>query len=127
MGDYIEQVRRHKPGSWHHHLKSLLALKVNYRVNFFRMSMQKRKQRMQKQDIIKALTINHVKVLTLLAPFFMPWPSLWDHTKRRCCFGPGILSVLVKNNPKGVSLLRNSDVSFKMKIDHEKLHRNNRY
>jgi transposase len=32
MGDYIEQVRRHKPGSWRHHLKSLLALKVNYRV-----------------------------------------------------------------------------------------------
>jgi transposase len=32
MEDYIEQVRRHKPGSWRHHLKSLLALKVNYRV-----------------------------------------------------------------------------------------------
>jgi len=32
MGEYVEQVRRHKPGSWRHHLKSLLALKVNYRV-----------------------------------------------------------------------------------------------
>lgn len=33
MGAYIEQVRRHKPGTWRHHLKSLLALKVNYRVD----------------------------------------------------------------------------------------------
>jgi transposase len=32
MSDYIDQVKRHKPGSWRHHLKSLLALKVNYRV-----------------------------------------------------------------------------------------------
>lgn len=32
MIGYIEQVKRHKPGSWRHHLKSLLALKVNYRV-----------------------------------------------------------------------------------------------
>ena len=32
MGEYIEQVKRHKPNSWGHHLKSMLALKVNYRV-----------------------------------------------------------------------------------------------
>lgn len=32
MGDYIDQVKRYKRGSWRHHLKSLLALKVNYRV-----------------------------------------------------------------------------------------------
>lgn len=32
MSQYIEQVRRHKPGSWRHHLRSLLALRVNYRV-----------------------------------------------------------------------------------------------
>jgi transposase len=32
MREYIDQVRRHKPGSWRHHLKSLLAMKVNYRV-----------------------------------------------------------------------------------------------
>lgn len=32
MGDYIEEVKRHKQGSWRHHLKSLLAMKVNYRV-----------------------------------------------------------------------------------------------
>lgn len=32
MGEYIEHLKRHKPGSWRHHLRSLLALKVNYRV-----------------------------------------------------------------------------------------------
>lgn len=32
MSQYIEQVKRHKPGSWRHHLRSLLALKVNYRM-----------------------------------------------------------------------------------------------
>jgi transposase len=32
MEDYIDQVKRYKPGSWRHHLKSLLAMKVNYRV-----------------------------------------------------------------------------------------------
>jgi hypothetical protein len=32
MSQYIEQIRRHKSGSWRHHLRSLLALKVNYRV-----------------------------------------------------------------------------------------------
>ena len=32
MSEYIEQVKRHKPNSWGHHLRSLLALKVNYRV-----------------------------------------------------------------------------------------------
>jgi hypothetical protein len=33
MSEYIDQVRRHKPGSWRHHLKSLLSMKVNYRVD----------------------------------------------------------------------------------------------
>ena len=32
MSEYIQQVKRHKPGSWRHHLKNLLAMKVNYRV-----------------------------------------------------------------------------------------------
>ena len=32
MSGYIDQIKRHKPGSWRHHLRSLLALKVNYRV-----------------------------------------------------------------------------------------------
>ena len=33
MSEYIEQVKRHKPNSWGHHLRRLLALKVNYRVD----------------------------------------------------------------------------------------------
>ena len=33
MSEYIEQVKRHKPRSWRHHLKSLLAMKVNYHVD----------------------------------------------------------------------------------------------
>ena len=32
MSGYIDQVKRYKPGSWRPHLKNLLALKVNYRV-----------------------------------------------------------------------------------------------
>jgi len=32
MSEYIEQVKRHKPNSWGHHLRCLLTLKVNYRV-----------------------------------------------------------------------------------------------
>ena len=32
MSGYIDQVKRYRPGSWRHHLRSLLALKVNYRV-----------------------------------------------------------------------------------------------
>ena len=32
MTGYIDQVKRHKPGSWRYHLKNLLALKVNYSV-----------------------------------------------------------------------------------------------
>ena len=33
MSGYIGQVKRHKPKSWGHHLRRLLALKVNYRVD----------------------------------------------------------------------------------------------
>jgi transposase len=32
ISGYIEQLKRHKPGSWRHHLRSLLALRINYRV-----------------------------------------------------------------------------------------------
>jgi len=44
MGEYIEQVRRHKPGSWRHHLKSLLALKVNYRVDDILVAVRRARQ-----------------------------------------------------------------------------------
>ena len=33
MSEYIGQIKRHKPASWRHHLRSLLALKVNYRID----------------------------------------------------------------------------------------------
>jgi transposase len=33
MSEYLDQVKRHKPTSWKHHLKRLLSLKVNYRVD----------------------------------------------------------------------------------------------
>jgi hypothetical protein len=32
MNEYIQQIKRHKPNSWGHHLRGLLALKINYRV-----------------------------------------------------------------------------------------------
>jgi transposase len=32
MSEYITQVKRHKPASWGYHLRGLLALKINYRV-----------------------------------------------------------------------------------------------
>ncbi|MEA1878186.1 MAG: IS21 family transposase [Bacteroidota bacterium] len=33
MSEYITQIKRYKPDTWRHHLRSLLALKVNYRVD----------------------------------------------------------------------------------------------
>jgi len=33
MEAYIDQVKRHKRSSWRHHLRRLLALKVNYHVD----------------------------------------------------------------------------------------------
>ena len=33
MSGYIQAIKQHKPGSWAHHLRRLLALKVNYRVD----------------------------------------------------------------------------------------------
>ena len=33
ISGYIEQVKRHKPHSWGYHLRRLLALKVNYRID----------------------------------------------------------------------------------------------
>jgi transposase len=44
MCEYIDQVKRHKPGSWRHHLKSLLAMKVNYRVEDILVAVRRAKQ-----------------------------------------------------------------------------------
>jgi len=44
MSEYIDQVKRHKPGSWRHHLKRLLALKVNYRVEDILVAVRRARQ-----------------------------------------------------------------------------------
>ena len=44
MSEYIDQVKRHKPGSWRHHLKNLLALKVNYRVEDILVAVRRARQ-----------------------------------------------------------------------------------
>jgi hypothetical protein len=44
MIEYIEQVKRHKPGSWRHHLRSLLAMKVNYRVEDILVAVRRARQ-----------------------------------------------------------------------------------
>ena len=41
MNEYIQQVKRHKPSSWRHHLRSLLALKINYRVEDILVAVQR--------------------------------------------------------------------------------------
>ena len=33
MSEYIKQIKRHKPVSWRHHLRNLLSMKVNYRID----------------------------------------------------------------------------------------------
>ena len=33
MREYVQQIKQYKPTSWRHHLRSLLALKVNYRID----------------------------------------------------------------------------------------------
>jgi len=44
MREYIEQIKRHKPGSWRHHLRSLLAMKVNYRVEDILVAVRRARQ-----------------------------------------------------------------------------------
>lgn len=44
INGYIEEVKRHKPGSWRHHLKCLLALKVNYRVEDIMVAIRRARQ-----------------------------------------------------------------------------------
>jgi hypothetical protein len=41
MKEYIEHIKQHKPNSWRHHLRSLLALKVNYRVEDILMAIRR--------------------------------------------------------------------------------------
>jgi transposase len=44
MSEYIDQIKRHKPGSWRHHLKSLLAMKVNYRIEDIMVAVRRAQQ-----------------------------------------------------------------------------------
>lgn len=44
MREYINQVKRHKPGTWRHHLKSLLAMKINYRVEDIMVAVHRARQ-----------------------------------------------------------------------------------
>ena len=44
LSGFIEQVKRHKPGSWGHHLRRLLALKVNYRVDDILVAVRRARQ-----------------------------------------------------------------------------------
>ena len=79
---------------------------------------------MQKQDNTRGLTISHGKVLTWLAPFFIA-QNVTIHSAQESL--PGIIRnqclFLGKNYPKG-SVCSEIAVCFKMKIDHENLHRN---
>jgi len=53
MSDYIKQIKRYKPNSWGHHLRSLLALKVNYRVEDILVAVR----RAQQYKVFKSGTI----------------------------------------------------------------------
>jgi len=44
MSGYIDQIKRHKPNSWGHHLRRLLALKVNYRVDDIMVAVRRAQQ-----------------------------------------------------------------------------------
>jgi hypothetical protein len=79
--------------------------------------MLKGKQGMQKRFKTNSPDNNNDKALNRLASFFIT-----QYEKVR--FAQESLSVLGKNIPKGVSMLRNG-TCFKLKIEHENPHRNN--
>lgn len=55
MSDFIDQVKRHKSGTWRHHLRRLLALKVNYRVEDILVAVR----RAQKYKVFESGTIEN--------------------------------------------------------------------
>ncbi len=67
-------------------VRSKAQVIVSTRVNFFRMNMQKRKQRMQKQDNNRGLNYKSLKGADLVGAFFMVWPSLWNLQNLTVCF-----------------------------------------
>jgi hypothetical protein len=72
---------------------------------------------MQKQLKENSEDNDNDKALNRLASFFIT-------QNENVRFAQESLSVLSKNNPKGVNILRNG-TCFKLKIAHENLHRNN--
>ena len=78
--------------------------------------MLKRKPMMQKQLKTNSPDNNNDKALNRLASFFIA-------QNENVRFAQESVSVLAKNIPKGVSMLRNS-TCFKLKTAHENLHRN---
>ncbi|MDA3834095.1 MAG: IS21 family transposase [Spirochaetales bacterium] len=44
MGKYIEQIKRHKSHSWGYHLRKLLTLKVNYRIDDIMVAVRRAQQ-----------------------------------------------------------------------------------
>jgi len=44
MSGYIDHIKLHKPATWRHHLRSLLALKVNYRVDDILLAVRRAKK-----------------------------------------------------------------------------------
>ena len=78
--------------------------------------MLKRKPMMQKQLKTNSPDNNNDKALNRLASFFIT-------QNENVRFAQESVSVLARNIPKGVSILRNS-TCFKLKIAHENLHRN---
>ena len=44
MSEYIDQVKRYKPESWRHHLRSLLVLRVNYRTEDIMLAVSRAKK-----------------------------------------------------------------------------------
>ena len=78
--------------------------------------MLKRKHGMQKQLKTNSPDNNNEKALNRIASFFIT-------QNENARFAQESVSVLGRNIPEGVSILRNS-TCFKLKIAHENLHRN---
>lgn len=55
MSNYIDQIKRHKPTTWRHHLRRLLALKVNYRTEDILVAVR----RAQKYKVFESGTIEN--------------------------------------------------------------------
>ncbi len=78
---------------------------------------------MQKQDNNRGLNYKSLKGADLVGAFFMVWPSLWNLQNLTVCFAQESYQFLTRIIPKG-STCSEIAACFKMKIDHDNLHRN---